>query len=350
MGEQVLISFIIPMHNAALTLKRCVESLITDADNAQIPYEVLIIENGSTDKSCEIARSLSCVHERIRILKSEKGVSAARNMGIRAAAGKNLIFVDADDIWLAGSAAVICRQIGRTDADLIAYSYRKDSGSVIHDYEVLNQRIIGDALDGCRAWMISRPTLRMQVWAKVFDRDVIVNNGLLFDENLRYSEDSEFMLRFLQVCRHILVSDIPVYRYCSDTLSAMRAYDSARLDQYRKSLQTSGKYMVHSSAMVQQAFWEYVLIHLNVICVHDIYDRAIQSSFRKKVEKMKQVMQENIFEEALRKVPLKSCITFQLLPEAFMKCRLFYAGGALCWVRAYLNHKKYGRGRNNDKI
>lgn len=338
---EILISFIVPMHNAALTIERCVGSITSDADNAQIPYEVLIIENGSTDQSYEIAKGLSCIHEEIRILKSEKGVSAARNVGIRTAAGKKLIFVDADDMWIAGSVTVICRQISRHDVDLMAYSYRKDCGGVIHDYDVLNQAITGDTLDKCRAWMISRPTMRMQVWAKVFDGDVIAANGLLFDENLRYSEDSEFMLRYLQVCKHILVSDIPIYRYCSDILSAMRTYDSERLEQYMKSLQTSRKYMERSPEMIQQAFWEYVLIHLNVICVHDIYDKSIQDSFGKKVKKMKQIMQEKVFEEALGKVPLKACMKLQLLPEAFMKCHLFFGGGIACYVRAYMNHKNY---------
>ena len=336
-----LLSFIIPMYNAALTLERCVESIISDANNAQIPYEVLIVENGSTDQSYEIAQNMSHVHKKIRILECDKGVSRARNMGISTASGKKLIFVDADDMWIAGSVVEVYRQIREADVDLAVYSYQKDYKSIIHGYTMLNQTISETALDSCRAWMISRPTLRMQVWAKVFDRKVIVDNGLLFDENLRYSEDSEFMLRYLQACRRIWVSDIPVYRYCCDTLSAMRDYDSMRLEQYKKSLQISWKYMEHSSMMIQQSFWEYVLIHLNVICVHDIFDESNLDSFGKKVKKMKQLMQEKVFEEALEKVSLKNCMTFQLLPEVFMKSHLFFLGGAICCVRAYQNRRKY---------
>ena len=89
-------SFIIPAYNAARTIEGAIRS-ITD----KIPTaEIIIVENGSTDDTYKLVKGLSEANTDIVLLQSAKGVSAARNEGVRKASGKWLIFVDADDRWV----------------------------------------------------------------------------------------------------------------------------------------------------------------------------------------------------------------------------------------------------------
>lgn len=92
MKTDVLISFIIPAYNAADTIEKAVQSL-TDVPRT----EVLIVENGSTDKTEQILQQLKKKYSNIKIFTSDKGVSNARNLGIQNATGEWLAFVDADD-------------------------------------------------------------------------------------------------------------------------------------------------------------------------------------------------------------------------------------------------------------
>ena len=110
-------SVIIPAHNAEKTLRRAVESVLAamefvesdaviashrqDQEENTVPlFEILIVENGSEDATEFIARSLQAEHEdSVRLLKSEKGVSNARNRGLEEAAGEKILFLDADDLF-----------------------------------------------------------------------------------------------------------------------------------------------------------------------------------------------------------------------------------------------------------
>lgn len=89
------VSIIIPVHNAADTLTVCVDSILAQTYSA---LEVILVENHSTDDSYRLCQELQKKDRRIKVIRSEKkGVSAARNEGIRLAGGEYIGFCDADD-------------------------------------------------------------------------------------------------------------------------------------------------------------------------------------------------------------------------------------------------------------
>lgn len=90
-------SVIIPVYNAARTLRRCLDSLV---DQSFDDYELLLINDGSTDGSDAICREYANVYPCIRYFAKENGgVSSARNLGLEQAKGEYILFVDSDD-WL----------------------------------------------------------------------------------------------------------------------------------------------------------------------------------------------------------------------------------------------------------
>ena len=333
------LSFIIPAYNCEETLHRWVASIERDVQKSNAACEVLIIENGSTDETWNVAETLGEKYKNVVFLKSDKGVSKARNKGIKQAKGKWLVFVDADDEWIHGSIAKILEHVEKGCIDLLMCSYYKGDKRIVHDYKTMNEAFF-DSLDDFKAWLLVRPTVRMQVWAKVFKKSIIEQYELRFNEGLSFSEDSEFLLRFVQHCDSMLVSDSPIYRYSSSGVSAVRTYSPDRQKMYLKSLEATSRDVENESAIVKDAYVEYVLAHFNLIAVHDIFDLQIKGSFGEKYKNMKKLIKEPVFERALKDIPLKKCLNIQLSPEACIKCHLSLMAGVICYLKAYLNFRQ----------
>lgn len=91
-----LLSIIVPIYNSEEYIGRCVESVLAQSYSS---FELILIEDGSTDGSLEVCEALCRKDIRIRLMKQEhRGVSAARNLGMEAAKGKYLFFLDSDDM------------------------------------------------------------------------------------------------------------------------------------------------------------------------------------------------------------------------------------------------------------
>lgn len=91
------LTIVVPAYNVEPWIERCLLSIVSQNIDSNI-YEVLVINDGSPDQSATIARKLSGTYSQIKVLDQEnKGLSGARNTGIRNARGKYIIFIDSDD-------------------------------------------------------------------------------------------------------------------------------------------------------------------------------------------------------------------------------------------------------------
>ena len=89
------ISIIVPVYNAEKTLPRCIDSILAQTFT---DYELILVDDGSSDGSLSVCSAYAARDSRIRVLHQENaGVSAARNAGLDAAAGKYIMFCDSDD-------------------------------------------------------------------------------------------------------------------------------------------------------------------------------------------------------------------------------------------------------------
>lgn len=333
-------SFIIPAYNSELTISKCLDCICSDIKNSlsnSLLAEIIIVENGSNDSTVKTINDyINKSKYNIILLQSDKGVSRARNKGIQYASGEFVIFVDSDDYWLNGSLKQIEKDTEKNASDLYVYSFirgysEKYNSSITH--EVKQDMNIKQK----KAWMISRPTLRMQCWAKVFKRKILKKNSICFNENIRYSEDSEFVIRYLNHCKKIYISSHPIYNYILSPNSVMRSYDRTRVEQYIMSLKSSIKFLKKSDNLIKNALGQYVLIHLNIILVHDVFIYRKNKSLRKDMILMKKLLKNEIFDYALSKVTLKDCLSFSLLPELFIKLHMNYIVAFMCYLKSYKN-------------
>ena len=252
--EKEKISFIIPAYNSEKIIIKCLDNICIDIDenNMSKNVEVLVIENGSKDQTTKKVSEYIKKNKKynIQLLHSDQGVSKARNKGIKHSIGEYLIFVDSDDYWLKGSLKRIENDIKETNADLYAYSFIKGTNSQseseciknIHESELLQDYNLEDKI----AWFLSKPTARAQVWAKVFKRDIIIKENLNYNEELRYSEDSEFLIRYLFLCQKIEISSHTIYKYVISSSSVMHTFDETRISGYINSMEISEKYIEFS--------------------------------------------------------------------------------------------------------
>ena len=126
------ISIIIPAYNAEKQIRKCVLSALQQ-DISHNEYEIIVINDGSTDQTAGIIQELSREYPTIKsITTTNQGVSAARNLGMDIAQGEIILFADADDYFCTNSIAKIYEAILKNDLDILLFDYNHWGLSLIH--------------------------------------------------------------------------------------------------------------------------------------------------------------------------------------------------------------------------
>ena len=206
----IKISIIVPIYNAEEYLDRCLDSVLEQSFTS---YEVIMVDDGSTDSSPSICDRYSETDPRFKIIhKSNGGVSTARNAGLDQAIGEYIMFLDSDDALLPDALERMMEDI--SDEDLVFAGYAKFIGGVPQKenipYKTRSYRghEVAEVFDHNRkknCVMFDAP------WAKLFKRKTVGN--LRFCEELSYAEDKLFVFDFLSVCRSVHTCRVPVYAY-----------------------------------------------------------------------------------------------------------------------------------------
>lgn len=199
-------SIIIPIYNAEKSLEKCLDSV-----NAQTfeNYEVILIDDGSTDQSLSICKRYAIQNKRFRVHhQNNAGPSAARNAGLDIAEGKWICFVDSDDCIEASYLQEIwdAAQNYYTDVVFIGYSKVNENGTkeVFLPGEVMETNIK-------TALALSEHDMFGYTWIKAFRRGSI--KEIRFDASLNLFEDEVFTCQVLPYCRRIGVVNKPIYNY-----------------------------------------------------------------------------------------------------------------------------------------
>ncbi len=208
--NKVRLSIIIPVYNAEEYLDRCLESIF---EQSFLSYEVILVDDGSSDSSPMICDRYSATDSRFRTIHKENGgVSSARNAGINLAKGEYLMFVDSDDALLPD--ALDRMMEGVVDEDIIVGGYTVFIGG-IPGKEVLpkkNRSYRGEDLNSFFEDNIRKNCEMLDApWSKIFRRKSV--GDLRFCENLSYAEDKLFVFSFLALCNSAHTCDVPVYAY-----------------------------------------------------------------------------------------------------------------------------------------
>lgn len=202
-------SVIIPVYQAEKTLNRCVDSLL--AEN-YTDCEIILVNDGSKDRSGEICQAYAdrCANV-VYIEKENGGVSTARNAGLDLARGEYIVFVDSDDYVMPGFFEAMDSERDKTDADLVMFSYTKDSGEIKAVSEGSSTLLSGrEALMPAVNDAICRKTINMP-WAKRYKRCIIEEKCLRFPVGASVAEDRVFNICYSFYINNIQISNRTVY-------------------------------------------------------------------------------------------------------------------------------------------
>lgn len=193
------ISIIVPVYNSERWLRRCVDSILNQTFT---DFELLLIDDGSTDGSGAICDDYALEDTRIRVFhKVNGGVSSARNVGLANARGEWIAFCDADDYvypdWLANFKLHEGKQY-----DLLTQGLKTDKPfSGINNQTESGFNYIGDPIGylnkACEYYIVGYNVI------KAFKKDLIIEYGLKFNENLWFREDEVFLLHYISHCKKI---------------------------------------------------------------------------------------------------------------------------------------------------
>ena len=212
------ISVIVPVYNVAGYLPQCVDSILSQDYEA---LEVILIDDGSTDGSGEICDRYVALDSRVRVIHQKNGgAAAAKNAGLRLAAGEYLAFVDSDDYLEPGAYGFLMKILLENGADAVQGSFRE-----VYRNRAEEQRISEEILEGYDYLLrFPKDFSCALLWNKLYRRALF--DGVFFEEGHKIDDEYFTYQGFLQP-RKVVRADRIVYNYRKRASSVMSSPESA---------------------------------------------------------------------------------------------------------------------------
>lgn len=215
-------SIVIPVYNVNNYIQKCIESLIMQTYS---DFEVVFVDDGSTDGSVEIVFASIVNDKRFLIIKQDnQGVSSARNKGVMNAVGDYILFMDADDYIEADTLEQLANFIEKNDIEILTFGRIEEfEGKNRKTPYNLQSKVYADGREYFNDAVLSG-TYRTTVWDKVFKRSFLISNDLKFKQGLSYCEDMIYMLQCFNMAQKVAVLPLYLYhyvRYRSDSVATL---------------------------------------------------------------------------------------------------------------------------------
>ncbi|NTP99154.1 glycosyltransferase [Enterococcus faecium] len=222
MNISPLVSIIIPVYNIEKFIAKCLESLVSQTYKN---IEIIIVNDGSTDKSPSICRSYAAKDNRIKLINQKnQGLSGARNTGIQHITGDLVLFVDGDD-WLDDNCCeVLVKEQKENNSDLIIFPYVREyrdksykrklfTKDVLtfsdYEYKEFYRRLVGPVEEELKN--PSEIDIYSTVWGKLYKKDLLENKFV--DTKKIGTEDLLFNIMNLINARRVKYTSSTYYHY-----------------------------------------------------------------------------------------------------------------------------------------
>lgn len=204
----LMFSVIIPVYNSEKTIEKSLKSVF---DQTIQDFEIIVVNDGSTDHSLDVLNKYKSCHSNMTIINQKNaGPGAARNKGIKNAKGEYIAFLDADDYWSEDFLEVVLAASNNRTADYIYIEMVKENinGKVVGKTNVARNK------DLSKQQMICRQMTGKMPWgmSKVIKREIIGKCGGKFME-LTVGEENIFSFEALKASKNIAFTDKVIYHY-----------------------------------------------------------------------------------------------------------------------------------------
>lgn len=186
------LSIIIPVYNVEKYIRACVESILSQGLDEEC-YEIIIVNDGTKDKSMEIIADIIQAHKNITVINQEnQGLSVARNNGIAAAKGKYILMPDSDDLLIENSLKPLLEKALESQADLVVADFLKMSNEEILNLQDIQQNDFSiQEKTGEELFLEDLSPYACFVWHSLYRRQFLLDNHLKFIPGI-YIQDVPF--------------------------------------------------------------------------------------------------------------------------------------------------------------
>lgn len=206
------LSIIVPVYNIAPFIGPCLESIVNANLNTE-DYEIIVVNDGSTDNSLEIINELASSYKQINVIsQSNQGLGGARNTGIANARGEYIWFVDGDDLVVGDNLLPALDIVCKEEVDALAFQFLPVNEQGDHekwiDFKLKSPT--ESSLTGPEFYILN--FAKSYIWLYFFKRTIFLDNDLFFHPSIKM-EDSEIMPKIMAKCKSVLLFDQPLLCY-----------------------------------------------------------------------------------------------------------------------------------------
>lgn len=211
----MLLSIIVPVYNVENYLERCIESIL-NTTLSPIIFEILLINDGSTDNSAIICNKLATKYKNVHTYhKKNGGLSDARNFGIKKSKGMYIGFVDSDDFVSENAYTLLIENAIKHDADLVvgnAFKYINDD-KIFLKFKSRSQSFIIQKGEKFLIDSIRNNTMSMSVVLAIYKKELIIDHNLFFKKGLLHEDELWTPITYLASNKVVYINHNFYYHY-----------------------------------------------------------------------------------------------------------------------------------------
>ncbi len=328
------ISVIIPVYNVEKYLRQCLNSLVNQTFR---DFEVLLIDDFSFDNSNKILREFALSDSRFKVIKNnKKGVSNARNLGLKKAQGKYTIFLDSDDYFEPDLLFELYYRAEKFDLDITVCSSRKvnDKGEIIEtknpnspiklDFCPLDKVFNPQSIDNIFSLLTPIP------WNKLFLTQFLKNKKIKFP-NLKIAEDVSFCYSAIISAKKIIVFDKELINYRFNRLGSSTNYRGKHTIDIIKS------YFILKKFLRKNNLQKFQISALNTYLTHLRWEVVFcnKNNYQNFLKKLKKIKKREIFAQGL----IQEKINVEYLNKLIGQKKVMFFGFSL-FIQKILNQEK----------
>ncbi|WP_346684016.1 glycosyltransferase family 2 protein [Anaerostipes butyraticus] len=314
-SNKSLISIIVPVYNTEKYLEQCLDSVC----NQTYQYlEIIVINDGSTDRSDKILEKYTRKDTRIKVItQKNRGLSAARNVGLEYSSGEYIMFLDSDD-WIDNTTCDIAiEMIGSTRSDVVFWSYVREYANRSKPVYLFDQKI--HIWDEKEIYKLYQQTIGLQreqlhepqkidsiitAWGKLYRKEIIGDIRFVNTEEIG-TEDALFNIQvFSNVKKAVYIPDILSHYRKTNSESLTRKYKCQLVYQWKELYQRIKQHLDNEKAPLDcyQALNNRIALGLIGLGLNLIEDSRL--NINQKRRELKKILYMSHYQKALSFLPL----------------------------------------------
>lgn len=333
------LTIIIPIYNVENYIRKCLNSIVIDNVKFLDNVEIILVDDGSTDASGQIADRYAMRYSFLRVIhKKNSGVAAARNTGMNAACGDWIYFMDSDDWLEPGAIDKIQRSCNKhSDSDILLFDAYQNKEDVEKPWEHFREACVwetGSDINRLQRGMLYFPMAYpfKQIplaapWDKVYRKAFLAANELYFAEYLKVLDDMVFNMEVFGAAARVAYCKEKIYHYRYVSNSITNSYRPDRLKQDMEVWDYICQYMNKRNwnetekELFEQAYYCRIVKSFSICCRLLFFNPQNQMSVLEQLNYVKAVLSMKPYNTAFHTVKMRYAEWRLKIMIVFCRCR-----------------------------